>query len=321
MARKSLQYELLEALNLQTIKNNHTRKAYKNDLKAFATFAKGQGYKSMESLGNGLEVLQEYSYYLQEKYSSPATIHRKLCSPCLALDVNMKDIDKPKRRAKDIIRGRDPEANAQGRAEMQQDRFKRLVTFQEVVGIRRNELAHLEGRDISRDKNGYLTVIVRNGKGGKRQLQRVFPENEHIVKAVFDGIGHNEKVFSRLEMSNCINLHGIRAAVAQEAYKRYELQTQTIEGKKKLLQELRAYYMDLHPYDPKKQKATKDYYCQCWLSMHIKKPPYKLRGDNKKKALAASKPIEYNRLALLAVSVFHLSHWRLDVTITNYLVL
>lgn len=28
---------------------------------------------------------------------------------------------------------------------------------------------------------------------------------------------------------------------------------------------------------------------------------------------------EYNRLALMAVSVFHLSHWRLDVTVSNYL--
>lgn len=320
MARKSLQYELLETLNLQTFKNNNTRKAYKNDLKAFATFAKERGYKSLESLGNGLEALQAYSDYLQGKDYTPATIHRKLCSPCLALGVNMKAIDKPKRKAGAIVRGRDPGANNQGKLEIKLDKFQRLVNFQKVVGIRRNELAHLEGRDIFRDNSGYLNIIVRRGKGGKMQYQRIFPENEGIVKAVFDGVGQNERVFSALEMNNVINLHGIRAAVAQEAYKKYDMRTQTIEGKKKLLQELRAYYMDLHPYNPKKQKATKDYYCQEWLSMHIRKPPYKLRGDNKQKALAAGKSIEYNRLALLAVSVFHLSHWRLDVTITNYLI-
>ena len=30
-------------------------------------------------------------------------------------------------------------------------------------------------------------------------------------------------------------------------------------------------------------------------------------------------PTAYNRLALMAVSVFHLSHWRLDVTVCNYI--
>ena len=45
---------------------------------------------------------------------------------------------------------------------------------------------------------------------------------------------------------------------------------------------------------------------------------YKLRGANRKKALADGLPVEYDRLAVFAVSVFHLSHWRLD-TLTNYL--
>jgi hypothetical protein len=48
--------------------------------------------------------------------------------------------------------------------------------------------------------------------------------------------------------------------------------------------------------------------------------PYQLRGENKTKAQALGLPVEYNRLALMCVSVFHLSHWRLDVTVTNYLV-
>ena len=47
--------------------------------------------------------------------------------------------------------------------------------------------------------------------------------------------------------------------------------------------------------------------------------PYLIRGENLEKARALGLPDTYNRLALMAVSVFHLSHWRLDVTITNYL--
>ena len=46
---------------------------------------------------------------------------------------------------------------------------------------------------------------------------------------------------------------------------------------------------------------------------------YRVRGENKKLAIRKGLPTEYNRLALMAVSVFHLSHWRLDVTVSNYL--
>ena len=45
---------------------------------------------------------------------------------------------------------------------------------------------------------------------------------------------------------------------------------------------------------------------------------YKLRGKNREKALKDGLAVEYDRLAVFAVSVFHLSHWRLD-TLTNYL--
>ena len=46
---------------------------------------------------------------------------------------------------------------------------------------------------------------------------------------------------------------------------------------------------------------------------------YYLRGLNRKLALEHNLPVAYNRLALMAVSVFHLSHWRLDVTVCNYI--
>lgn len=39
--------------------------------------------------------------------------------------------------------------------------------------------------------------------------------------------------------------------------------------------------------------------------------PYKLRGENRQKAIELGKKTEYNRLALMMVSVLHLSHWRL----------
>ena len=45
---------------------------------------------------------------------------------------------------------------------------------------------------------------------------------------------------------------------------------------------------------------------------------YKLRGKNREKALKYGLAVEYDRLAVFAVCVFHLIHLRLD-TLTNYL--
>lgn len=46
---------------------------------------------------------------------------------------------------------------------------------------------------------------------------------------------------------------------------------------------------------------------------------YYLRGRTRTLALQLGLPVTYDRLCVLAVSVFHLSHWRLDVTVDNYL--
>ena len=46
---------------------------------------------------------------------------------------------------------------------------------------------------------------------------------------------------------------------------------------------------------------------------------YFIRGENKKLAIKKGLPLKYNKLALMAVSVFHLSHWRNDVTVASYM--
>ena len=46
---------------------------------------------------------------------------------------------------------------------------------------------------------------------------------------------------------------------------------------------------------------------------------YKVRGKNRINAEKNGLPAVYDRLAVIAVSVFHLSHWRCDVTVDNYL--
>ena len=46
---------------------------------------------------------------------------------------------------------------------------------------------------------------------------------------------------------------------------------------------------------------------------------YFLRGKNRKFAKDKGLPLSYNKVALLATSIFKLSHWRNDVTVASYM--
>lgn len=309
---RSIQSTLIEAA-LKGITDNQTVTAYKKDCKLFAAYCKEQGVKRPDQLQwKEKELLQGYEKELEASGYSPATIHRRLAAPCKATGISMSEIEKPKRTSGKITRSRNEKANRQGKREIEDERYSRLVTFQRAVGIRRAELARLTAIDLTTDESGYLCVYVAKGKSGKRQLQRILPEDEITVLEIFQVADPGQKLFSPEEMQNKIDLHGLRREHAQKAYKYYadRLKNEP-EYKYELRKELAARYKEFHrPGDSNKK----------FLHDIMNEEPYKLRGNNYQKAIEQGKETEYNRLALMAVSVFHLSHWRLDVTVTNYMI-
>lgn len=309
---RSIQSILIESA-LKGITDNQTVTAYKKDCKLFAAYCKNHGVKRPDQLqGREKELLQEYEKELEAAGYSPATIHRRLAAPCKATGINMNEIEKPKRTAGKIIRSRNPDANKQGRIEATEARYNRLIRFQNAVGIRRAELSKLTGSDLVIDEMGYLCVYVKSGKGGKTQLQRILPEDEGTVLEIFQAADPGQKLFSKEEMQNKIDLHGIRREHAQKAYKYYADRLKNEPGyKQQCQQELMVRYNERHRPGASRQRFIADI---------TNEQPYKLRGENRQKAIEQSKKTEYNRLALMMVSVLHLSHWRLDVTITNYLI-
>lgn len=299
---------------LTGITDNHTITVYKRDCKNFASYCRINGVKTISQLANcKYEILQKYENSLENAGYRPATIHRYMSAPCKALEVNMGQIDKPKRTADMITRGRDTDANAQGKREITQERFRRLVLVQEAAGLRRSELAKLRGRDLQTDESGYLCIYVHNGKGGKDQLQRILPSDIEIIKKIFSEVPPDKKVFTKTEINNKINLHGLRAEQAQRAYYYYKERLEAEPDYKYICRkELVLRYKAMHTAD----RATN----QRFLKDIMNDKPYILRGKNRTKAIAQGKAITYNRLAMMMVSVFHLSHWRLDVTSVNYLI-
>lgn len=322
--RHSLQYELMQALSLQDVRNNSTRKSLIKDVKDFAGYCKESGIRRFSDITEPVAVVQAYCDRLvADGHYSAGSIHRKLAAPCRALSVNMGDIDKPKRTQSTITRGRRVDGEVKrGDREQLQPQYSRLVQLQSVVGIRRNELAHLRGRDLQRDECGYLCVHVQSGKGGKEQLQRILPADEGIVRQIFRTIQPDQRVFTPQEMRNHINLHGLRAGQGQRAYSYYAARLQSDpDYAGQLVKELAARYRAASPHGEHPGAAGRWFskmFGSCKLA-DIAGSQYLLRGENKQRALTMGRPTTYNRLALLAVSVYHLSHWRLDVTVTNYL--
>lgn len=298
---------------LKGITDNQTVTAYKKDCKLFAAYCKEQGVKRPDQLqGREKELLQAYEKELEASGYSASTIHRRLAAPCKATGISMSEIEKPKRTAGKITRSRNPDANKQGRIEATEARYNRLIRFQNAVGIRRAELSRLTGADIVIDEMGYLCVYVAKGKGGKTQLQRILPEDEKIVLEIFQAADPEQKLFSKEEMQNKIDLHGLRREHAQRAYKYYADRLKNEPGYKyQCRQELMARYDERHRPGASRQRFIADI---------TNEQPYNLRGENRQKAIEQDKETEYNRLALMMVSVFHLSHWRLDITVTNYLI-
>lgn len=144
-------------------------------------------------------------------------------------------------------------------------------------------------------------------------MQRILPSDVALVKKIFSEVKSDQKVFTSKEMNNKINLHGLRAEQARRAYSYYTEKLEREPNYKYVCRkELALRYKTMHTAD----RVTN----QRFLKDIMNDTPYVLRGKNREKAIAQEKPITYNRLAMMMVSVFHLSHWRLDVTSVNYLV-
>ena len=326
MGRKSdsLQHVLIKRV-LPQIQNNRTGTSYKQRIKNFSKWAKENGYKRPEDITK--EVVQEYEQYLESdsKGYSPATIHTYLAPVCAAAGVPMDQIRKPKRTAGAITRGRDHTSdgqtltqNRQGRRQEANPKYARLIALQRVVGIRRAELGRLTGADLIQHGTSWY-VVVQRGKGGKRQEQYILPKDVDTVRKVFAGIGPEQRVFSKEEMNNKLNLHGLRAQHGKECYEHYahliENSDNAARLRKTLIRRWDTAHERLRSEDPGAWQRQRDRFIK-----DMDDRPYVLRGDNAAKAETAGLPTEYNRLALMCVSVFHLSHWRLDVTVTNYII-
>ena len=301
---------------LNDVSNDDTAKQYKSYINKFAIWLKSEGISKQQVIDNPKIVCQQYSDYLYAKHTAN-TAHTYLSPVAKGLGIHLQDIDKPKRTGR-LTKGRQVENNPQGKRELESDKSKRLVTFQSAVGIRRNELLKLRPDDVIQTPAGEVYVHVRRGKGGKEQYQYVLPQDRDVVISIAASALLPDKIFTEAEMTNKIDLHSIRANQAKRAYKYYVDKLDAnprykVECIRKLTDYFKAMNDNNDPRFPghfarfKKDIVTGGY-------------KYRIRGENARIAKEKGLPLTYNRVALMMVSVYHLSHWRNDVTVKNYMI-
>ena len=293
--------------------NDVTRNSYEKHYAFFIDYCrKNHNCKSKEECGL---YIQEYADYLFEQGKSASTIHTYIAPVCRYHGISMSAITKPKRKVSKNKRSRYRE-NKYQRSDQQYEnkQYSTVANFQSRVGIRKNELKKLTFENFKQDESGYWCIEVMRGKGGKYHLQRILPEDVDFVKEYFI-TESKDKIFKDSDFSEHMDYHHLRALQAQKAYWYYYNQLHTGDKKTdanaayrmrgELMKRWNKYNLD------ESGKARK-------FPFSDTKGVYKLRGDNRRKALTDGLPVEYDRLAVYMVSVFHLSHWRLD-TLTNYL--
>lgn len=278
-----------------------TVKGYKNIAVKFGKWCKATyGCRTLEDCH---PHIQDYADYLKSIGRTVNTVHKYLSGICFAFGITQEGIIKEKRT---IASTKDYSKIAcYKRSDAKRERSPRLYDFANMVGIRRDEYKHLRGNDFVQDEHGNWCVRVRKGKGGKKQLQRIPLAYVKSVANYFDGNG-NHYVFTAAEMKNKICLHNLRHCVAWTAYQECVTQLKADLGyREQLTAELKERFLA--------NGAIKK-----WKYREVS-GKYVLRGKNRELAIKAGFPIEYDRLALMATSVYYLSHWRNNVSVANYI--
>ena len=293
---------------LQRYQHDVTRKTYTRQMKLYVKFCREQfNSRSFEDCRNHI---QEYSDFLQKQNYSASTIHTYLAAVCAVFEVNLSTISKPVRHVADYRKGRNKRCT-DAKNDINNPSWSHIIEFQRRVGIRRDELKRLRKGDFCNDESGHACVIVTKGKGGKRQLQRISEKDIAFIKSYFDSSAPSERVFDEKYFQNDLNFHHLRAECAKEYY--YEQLKKLKENplyRKQLEEEIKHRWNTMNK---KKDGKAKSFHYNEMTGI------YTLRGKNRELAIEKDLPLNYDKRALLATSIFKLSYWRNDVTVASYM--
>lgn len=313
--RKSITQAIMDEVVESQRNREHdlTRKQYIRDCKRFVVYCR-EHHPECKTLRECKAHLQEYANYLYEQEYASSTIHTYVAAACSVLGIPMDAIQKPKRHVSEYMRGRTAPFCPTKRKDINHPEWERLIAFQRCLGLRRREIFALRAEDCGYDETGHFCVVVRRSKGGKRQLQRVYPESAvPMIRSYFEEALPGNRLFSEKRYQRQqLNLHALRAEQAKRVYFDLEKKIRQEPGYAAVLErEIRARWQ-MYNIDKRTGKSKK-------FNESLIRGDYVLRGANRELAKQKNLPGKYNKLCLMYVSIFHLAHWRTGVTVASYI--
>ena len=290
---------------LNQIPHNLTKKSYKQIVRRYVEYCRKE--YNVQTFDECKGYIQIYCNYLKDNGYTASTIHTYMAGIAKCWNVPLKLIDKPVRHISEYSKGRTCyKERYRSSEDLENERWKKIVSFMALTGIRRSELKKLSGKSLV-FKDGVWNIFVKNGKGGKDSY--VYVHEPEKIMPYFEGKAPDEKIFDESDFKNDLNLHCLRAKNAQRLYK--ILKDQMLEDpdyNRKCLEELLRKRWEEGKIDKNTGKPRP-------FPENSIKGSYILRGLNRQFAIKNKLPIKYDKLILKAVSMLVLSHFRTDITI------
>lgn len=196
------------------IHSEKTYKTYRQHVNQYADYCKKKGIKTYEEAE---KRVPEYMQYLEEqKGYSASSLYTALCGLAKCFDKHTTEIDykAPERSRSDIVRSRTP---AQRDKNFSAENNKPLIDFCESTGLRRDEVAHVNGSDLVLEHGKAYLKINKGTKGGKERKVEIIGNRQHVIN-MCKTAGHG-KVFAKVN-SNA-DIHSYRGNYACALYKKY----------------------------------------------------------------------------------------------------
>ena len=301
-------------------KSNKTRRNYLKACASFDKWRKNVGLSNSVVRKDRKGAVEKWRDALIAEGYAVSTVHTYIAGIACGLGIDMTGLthsgtSEDKRKSLGH--------SERARTAMERESNADIVRFQRMVGGRRSALGRLRGRDLIVDESGQLSILFKNDKGAKTQRQRILPEHQDAVRAYFERLAPDQLLFPAI--SKDLDLHYLRAECAKDAYCYYEQICSTPEGRAEMRRQLWARYTDpevgckayrlaVAAGDQKRIQRHLHLFSQ-----ELADGQYHLRGANRRVAIARGRPTSYDRLALACVSVFHLSHFRNEVSCKHYM--
>lgn len=195
----------------------HSHKTYKTYLAQCNHFTDWLADKGINDKDEAFKRVGEYMQYQESEGKSAWTIYTSLCaiSKAYGVPTEVFGYKPPKRERNSVKRSRySAERDKNFSTKNNQD----LIAFCSCTGLRRSELSNLHGNDIAYDKNGEITIHVKNGKGGKERYVTIIG-SPHEKAQVCGMLKKADKGLVFSHVPSHFDEHYYRSVYASQFYK------------------------------------------------------------------------------------------------------